>query len=64
MECAGLTPSAEALAPRGDRGPGPREGRGTGAVLRAVVYLLHEQGAGAVTRDAVAARVGVNKPAI
>ncbi|WP_327715345.1 TetR/AcrR family transcriptional regulator [Streptomyces sp. NBC_00490] len=47
------------------RGPGrPREERVTGAVLSAVVELVHEQGIGAVTMDAVAARAGVSKPAI
>ncbi|MFF9853463.1 TetR/AcrR family transcriptional regulator [Streptomyces litmocidini] len=47
------------------RGPGrPREERVTGAVLRAVVDMVHEQGIGAVTMDAVAARAGVSKPAI
>ncbi|MEV4946939.1 TetR/AcrR family transcriptional regulator [Streptomyces sp. NPDC053755] len=47
------------------RGPGrPREERVTGAVLRAVVDLVTEQGIGAVTMDAVAARAGVSKPAI
>ncbi|MFG2488688.1 TetR/AcrR family transcriptional regulator [Streptomyces virginiae] len=48
-----------------ERGPGrPREERVTGAVLRAVVDLITEQGIGAVTMDAVAARAGVSKPAI
>ncbi|WP_393054453.1 TetR/AcrR family transcriptional regulator [Streptomyces sp. LN549] len=47
------------------RGPGrPREERVTGAVLRAVVDMVHEQGIAAVTMDAVAARAGVSKPAI
>ncbi|WP_318209640.1 MULTISPECIES: TetR/AcrR family transcriptional regulator [unclassified Streptomyces] len=47
------------------RGPGrPREERVTGAVLNAVVDMVHEQGIGAVTMDAVAARAGVSKPAI
>lgn len=47
------------------RGPGrPREERVTGAVLGAVVDLVTEQGIGAVTMDAVAARAGVSKPAI
>ncbi|MFF3312765.1 TetR/AcrR family transcriptional regulator [Streptomyces sp. NPDC002952] len=36
----------------------------TGAVLNAVVELVTEQGMGAVTMDAVAARAGVSKPAI
>lgn len=48
-----------------ERGPGrPREERVTGAVLEAVVDLVTEQGIGAVTMDAVAARAGVSKPAI
>ncbi|MGW2746303.1 TetR/AcrR family transcriptional regulator [Streptomyces sp. NPDC001450] len=48
-----------------ERGPGrPREERVTGAVLNAVVELVTEQGMGAVTMDAVAARAGVSKPAI
>ncbi|MEU2262068.1 TetR/AcrR family transcriptional regulator [Streptomyces sp. NPDC019645] len=48
-----------------ERGPGrPREERVTGAVLKAVVDLVTEQGIGAVTMDAVAARAGVSKPAI
>ncbi|MBT2542331.1 TetR/AcrR family transcriptional regulator [Streptomyces sp. ISL-44] len=48
-----------------ERGPGrPREERVTGAVLNAVVDLITEQGIGAVTMDAVAARAGVSKPAI
>lgn len=48
-----------------ERGPGrPREERVTGAVLNAVVDLVTEQGIGAVTMDAVAARAGVSKPAI
>ncbi|MFJ5206809.1 TetR/AcrR family transcriptional regulator [Streptomyces nigra] len=48
-----------------ERGPGrPREERVTGAVLSAVVELVTEQGMGAVTMDAVAARAGVSKPAI
>ncbi|WP_433570288.1 TetR/AcrR family transcriptional regulator [Streptomyces sp. CA-251247] len=47
------------------RGPGrPREERVTGAVLSAVVDMVHEQGIAAVTMDAVAARAGVSKPAI
>ncbi|MEU5110784.1 TetR/AcrR family transcriptional regulator [Streptomyces longwoodensis] len=47
------------------RGPGrPREERVTGAVLDAVVELVTEQGMGAVTMDAVAARAEVSKPAI
>ncbi|MFD3336834.1 TetR family transcriptional regulator [Streptomyces sp. NPDC058700] len=47
------------------RGPGrPREGRVGGAVLNAVVDMVHEQGIGAVPMDAVAARAGVGKPAI
>ncbi|MEU6883357.1 TetR/AcrR family transcriptional regulator [Streptomyces sp. NPDC046712] len=47
------------------RGPGrPREERVTAAVLSAVVEMVHEQGIGAVTMDAVAARAGVSKPAI
>ncbi|MFJ8660572.1 TetR/AcrR family transcriptional regulator [Streptomyces sp. NPDC093795] len=47
------------------RGPGrPREERVTGAVLNAVVDMVHEQGIAAVTMDAVAARAGVSKPAI
>ncbi|MFD7322138.1 TetR/AcrR family transcriptional regulator [Streptomyces sp. NPDC059875] len=52
--------------PRGaERGPGrPREERVTGAVLKAVVDLVAEQGIGAVTMDVVAARAGVSKPAI
>ncbi|MFF3685716.1 TetR/AcrR family transcriptional regulator [Streptomyces sp. NPDC002187] len=48
-----------------ERGPGrPREERVTGAVLKAVVDMVTEQGIGAVTMDAVAARAGVSKPAI
>lgn len=48
-----------------ERGPGrPREERVTGAVLGAVVDMVHEQGIGAVTMDAVAARARVSKPAI
>jgi AcrR family transcriptional regulator len=48
-----------------ERGPGrPREERVTGAVLNAVVDLVVEQGMGALTMDAVAARAGVSKPAI
>ncbi|MFC9499103.1 TetR/AcrR family transcriptional regulator [Streptomyces sp. NPDC056975] len=47
------------------RGPGrPREERVTGAALNAVVALIAEQGMGAVTMDAVAARAGVSKPAM
>ncbi|RZU53753.1 TetR family transcriptional regulator [Krasilnikovia cinnamomea] len=48
-----------------ERRPGrPREERVTGAVLSAVLDLVAEQGLGAVTMDAVAARAGVSKPAI
>ncbi|MFB7374045.1 TetR/AcrR family transcriptional regulator [Streptomyces sp. NPDC056222] len=47
------------------RGPGrPREERVTRAVLDAVVALVAEQGMGAVTMDAVAARAGVSKPSM
>lgn len=47
------------------RGPGrPREERVTRAVLDAVVELIAEQGMGAVTMDAVAARAEVSKPAM
>ncbi|MEV6106164.1 TetR/AcrR family transcriptional regulator [Streptomyces sp. NPDC051940] len=47
------------------RGPGrPREERVTRAVLDAVVELVAEQGMGAVTMDAVAARAGVSKPSM
>ncbi|MGW7434448.1 TetR/AcrR family transcriptional regulator [Streptomyces sp. NPDC054849] len=47
------------------RGPGrPREERVTGAVLKAVVDLVTEQGIEGVTMDAVVARAGVSKPAI
>jgi len=54
------------MQPRGTvRGPGrPREERATGAVLNAVVDLVTEQGIGAVTMDAVAARAGVSKPTV
>ncbi|MFD5813586.1 TetR/AcrR family transcriptional regulator [Streptomyces sp. NPDC127038] len=54
------------MEPRGTvKGPGrPREERATGAVLNAVVDLVTEQGIGAVTMDAVAARAGVSKPTI
>ncbi|MEV7452894.1 TetR/AcrR family transcriptional regulator [Streptomyces nigra] len=56
---------AGAQARGAERGPGrPREERVTGAVLSAVVELVTEQGMGAVTMDAVAARAGVSKPAI
>ncbi|CAM5667646.1 MULTISPECIES: TetR/AcrR family transcriptional regulator [Streptomyces] len=56
---------AGAQTRRAERGPGrPREERVTGAVLSAVVELVTEQGMGAVTMDAVAARAGVSKPAI
>ncbi|MEU9860625.1 TetR/AcrR family transcriptional regulator [Streptomyces sp. NPDC047971] len=49
----------------GGRGPGrPREERVTRAVLDAVVELVAEQGMGAVTMDAVAARAGVSKPSM
>ncbi|MFF9909172.1 TetR/AcrR family transcriptional regulator [Streptomyces sp. NPDC013457] len=49
----------------GGRGPGrPREERVTRAVLDAVVALVAEQGMGAVTMDAVAARAGVSKPSM
>ncbi|MFE5616940.1 TetR/AcrR family transcriptional regulator [Streptomyces sp. NPDC056524] len=49
----------------GGRGPGrPREERVTRAVLEAVVALVAEQGMGAVTMDAVAARAGVSKPSM
>jgi AcrR family transcriptional regulator len=48
-----------------ERGPGrPRDARVTGAALEAVIELITEQGVGAVTMDAVAARAGVSKPAI
>ncbi|WP_328903477.1 TetR/AcrR family transcriptional regulator [Streptomyces sp. NBC_00441] len=47
------------------RGPGrPREERVTRAVLEAVVELVTENGMGALTMDAVAARAGVSKPAM
>ncbi|MEV5603971.1 TetR/AcrR family transcriptional regulator [Streptomyces sp. NPDC052299] len=47
------------------RGPGrPREERVTRAVLDAVVDLVTENGMGALTMDAVAARAGVSKPAM
>lgn len=54
-----------ARAQSAERGPGrPREERVTRAALDAVVELVTEQGVGAVTMDAVAARAGVSKPAI
>lgn len=50
---------------KAERGPGrPRDERVTGAALGAVIELMTEQGIGAVTMDAVAARAGVSKPAL
>ncbi|MGP3774973.1 TetR/AcrR family transcriptional regulator [Streptomyces sp. SDT5-1] len=47
------------------RGPGrPRQEHVTRAVLEAVVELVAEEGMGALTMDAVAARAGVSKPAM
>ncbi|MEU6271060.1 TetR/AcrR family transcriptional regulator [Streptomyces populi] len=47
------------------RGPGrPRQEHVTAAVLDAVVELVTENGMGALTMDAVAARAGVSKPAM
>lgn len=47
------------------RGPGrPRQEHVTRAVLQAVVELVAEEGMGALTMDAVAARAGVSKPAM
>ncbi|MDX2648107.1 TetR/AcrR family transcriptional regulator [Streptomyces sp. PA03-1a] len=52
-------------ARKADRGPGrPRDERVASAALTAVIELVTEQGIGAVTMDAVAARAGVSKPAI
>ncbi|MFC7267115.1 helix-turn-helix domain-containing protein [Streptomyces lutosisoli] len=64
MEYAGPAHGGYTAA-RGGTGPGrPREERATGAVLKTVVDLITEQGIGAVTMDAVAARAWVSKPAI
>ncbi|TRV73118.1 TetR/AcrR family transcriptional regulator [Streptomyces sp. 130] len=56
---------ADEQVTRARRGPGrPREERVTRAVLDAVVELVTENGMGALTMDAVAARAGVSKPAM
>ena len=56
---------ADEQVTKAKRGPGrPREERVTRAVLEAVVELVTENGMGALTMDAVAARAGVSKPAM